>query len=164
LRSLRSNGTFAAARESQDRPRSARFKLLFAPSAKAPAQLVDDFESAPRPNRWLSRSIIGDATFRKCADAQQLDANLACLARESMPCRIVYQLEYDHSEPPTLIRRQLQRLSSQDELDLSAIKLRSADRTAELTEIRRCVDRCVVFRHLQRAMDVGKSVEQVLNS
>jgi hypothetical protein len=81
-----------------------------------------------------------------------------------MPCRIVYQLEHDHSESPTMIRRQLQSLSSQDKLDLSAIKLRSTDRTAELTKIRRCVDRRIVFRHLQRAMDVGKSAEQVLNS
>ena len=69
-----------------------------------------------------------------------------------------------HAFPGVMIHRQLQRLSSQDKLDLSAIKLRSTDRTAELTKIRRCVDRCVVFRHLRRAMDVGKSVEQILNS
>jgi hypothetical protein len=102
--------------------------------------------------------------LRKCTGAQQLDANLASSARESMPCRIVYQLEHNHSEPPTLIRRKLQRLRSQDKLDLPAIELRSTDGTAELTKIRGCVDRRIVFRHLQRAMDVGKSVEQVCNS
>jgi len=99
------------------------FKLLYAPSAEALAQLVDDFEPAPGPNRWRSRSIVGDATFRKCADAQQLDANLAFPARESMPCRIVYQLEHDHSEPPTMIHRQLVKVDSSAVLVASIGKL-----------------------------------------
>ena len=60
---------FAVARESQDRPRSPRSKLLYDPSAEAPSQLVDYFEPASRSSRCRNRSIVNDATLRNYTGA-----------------------------------------------------------------------------------------------
>jgi hypothetical protein len=65
--------------------------------------------------------------LRNCSAAQQLNSNFTVAAGKSMPRRIDDELVDDHSEAPTRIRPQPQRLGRKHKLDFPMIEIRSTD-------------------------------------